>query len=259
MRRALNGARTLAGVPPRLSPKGIIPSQRLSFRPGFLGRGLNGRYPPSPVPVQGSTSRPGRNAGGLIPKPPGNGVQDHPRAPHPLHLSACLRKASFGERDMFLISQTVTYVNKKATLSKASPARGRLAARSAAGGEVGARWGSRSVLGTSPPDRQGGRTLPLAGEGGTRRARNARHSQELPDHAYNHHHDDCRRRIGRRPRICAASRCGARMPPSVRPSRLLPIHLRRRRPRFYGQRREGFLSSPRPTGRFLRPLEFLGR
>jgi hypothetical protein len=57
------GARTLDGVPPRLSPKGVIPSQRLSFRPGFLGRGLNGRYPPSPVPVQGSTSHPGRNAG----------------------------------------------------------------------------------------------------------------------------------------------------------------------------------------------------
>ena len=56
------GARTLDGVPPRLSPKGIIPSQRLSFRPGFLGRGLNGRYPPSPVPVQGCTSHPGRNA-----------------------------------------------------------------------------------------------------------------------------------------------------------------------------------------------------
>ena len=57
------GARTLVGVPPRLSPQGIIPSQRLSFRPGFLGRGLHGRYPPSPVPVQGSTSHPGRNAG----------------------------------------------------------------------------------------------------------------------------------------------------------------------------------------------------
>ena len=57
------GARTLVGVPPRLSPKGIIPSQRLSFRPGFLGRGLNGRYPPSPVPVQGCTSHPGHNAG----------------------------------------------------------------------------------------------------------------------------------------------------------------------------------------------------
>jgi hypothetical protein len=57
------GARTLDGVPPRLSPQGIIPSQRLSFRPGFLGRGLHGRYPPSPVPVQGCTSHPGRNAG----------------------------------------------------------------------------------------------------------------------------------------------------------------------------------------------------
>ena len=57
------GARTLDGVPPRLSPKGIIPSQRLGFRPGFLGLGLNGRYPPSPVPVQGSTSHPGHNAG----------------------------------------------------------------------------------------------------------------------------------------------------------------------------------------------------
>jgi hypothetical protein len=57
------GARTLDGVPPRLSPKGIIPSQRLSFRPGFLGLGLHGRYPPSPVPVQGCTSHPGRNAG----------------------------------------------------------------------------------------------------------------------------------------------------------------------------------------------------
>jgi hypothetical protein len=50
-------------VPPRLSPKGIIPSQRLSFRPGFLGRGLHGRYPPSPVPAQGFTFHPGRNAG----------------------------------------------------------------------------------------------------------------------------------------------------------------------------------------------------
>src|SRR5580700_8703836 len=36
---------------------------KVSFRPGFLGRGLNGRYPPSPVPVQGCTSHPGRNAG----------------------------------------------------------------------------------------------------------------------------------------------------------------------------------------------------
>src|ERR1700676_1623117 len=56
-------ARSSDGVPPRAPPKGIFPSQRLSFRPGFLGRGLSGRYPPSPVPVQGSTSHPGRNAG----------------------------------------------------------------------------------------------------------------------------------------------------------------------------------------------------
>jgi hypothetical protein len=63
MRRAPCKARSPFGVPPRLSPKGIIPSQRLGFRPGFLGRGLNGRYPSSPVPVQGSTSHPGRNAG----------------------------------------------------------------------------------------------------------------------------------------------------------------------------------------------------
>src|SRR5580700_5273954 len=53
-RRALSGARTPVGVPPRLSPEGIIPSQRLGFRPGFLGLGLDGRYPPSPVPVQGA-------------------------------------------------------------------------------------------------------------------------------------------------------------------------------------------------------------
>ena len=52
------GARTPDGVPPRLSPKGIIPSQRLGFRPGFLGLGLNGRYPPSPVPVQGAPPTP---------------------------------------------------------------------------------------------------------------------------------------------------------------------------------------------------------
>jgi len=74
MRLAPCKARSPFGVPPRLSPKGIIPSQRLSFRPGFLGRGLNGRYPPSPVPVQGCTSRPGHSAGRLMPKPPENGV-----------------------------------------------------------------------------------------------------------------------------------------------------------------------------------------
>src|SRR5580700_5593038 len=73
-------------------------SQRLGFRPGFLGRGLNGRYPPSPVPVQGCTSHPGHHAGRLMPKPPGSSLQSRPRAPpslpcrgvpprHVLHVS----------------------------------------------------------------------------------------------------------------------------------------------------------------------------
>ena len=61
-------------------------SLRLSVRPGFLGRGLNGRYPPSPVPVQGSTSRPGHNAGGLMPEAAREqGGWPHPRAPHLPH------------------------------------------------------------------------------------------------------------------------------------------------------------------------------
>jgi len=42
-------------------------------------------------PSPGSTSRPGHRAGGLIPKPPGSSLQSRPRAPHPLHLTACLR------------------------------------------------------------------------------------------------------------------------------------------------------------------------
>ena len=62
-------------------------SLRLGFRPGFLGRGLNGRYPPSPVPVQGSTSHPGHSAGRLMPETAREqGVWPHPRAPHSLHL-----------------------------------------------------------------------------------------------------------------------------------------------------------------------------
>ena len=89
---------------------GNISSRRLGFRPGFLGLGLNGRYPPSPVPVQGCTSHPGHNAGRLIPKPPGSGLQIRPRAPHPLHLTACLRKASLGEQDVRLKNDTETVV-----------------------------------------------------------------------------------------------------------------------------------------------------
>ncbi len=45
--------------------------------------------PPTPVVMPGD----------MMPKPPGSRLQTCPRAPHPLRLSACLRKASFGERD----------------------------------------------------------------------------------------------------------------------------------------------------------------
>jgi hypothetical protein len=45
--------------------------------------------PPTPVVMPGD----------MMPKPPGSGLQIRPRAPHPLHLTACLRKASLGERD----------------------------------------------------------------------------------------------------------------------------------------------------------------
>jgi hypothetical protein len=51
VRRARSAARSPLGVPPRLLPEGRR-SPRLSFRPGFLGRGFPGRYPVSPVPVQ---------------------------------------------------------------------------------------------------------------------------------------------------------------------------------------------------------------
>jgi hypothetical protein len=85
--------------------QGSTSSQRLGFRPGFLGRGLRGRYPPSPVPVQRCTSHPGHNAGRLIPKPPGSRLQIRPRAPHPLHLSVCLRKASFRRAGGMLVSK----------------------------------------------------------------------------------------------------------------------------------------------------------
>ena len=57
-------------------------SPRLSFRPRFPRTRSDKRYLSSPVPVQRSTSHPGRNAGRLMPKPPENGLQIRPREPH---------------------------------------------------------------------------------------------------------------------------------------------------------------------------------
>ena len=60
-----------------------------------MGRGLHGRYPPSPVPVQGCTSRPGRNAGGLIPKRPGADCKSARGHRTRSHDAMCLRAMSF--------------------------------------------------------------------------------------------------------------------------------------------------------------------
>ena len=122
------GARTLAGVPPRLSPKGIIPSQRLSFRPGFLGRGLHGRYPPSPVPVQGCTSHPGHRAG----RHDTQAAREQPaKPPAGTALAPMTRCASAPCPSMsedYAVTAIETYVNKKVTTGRRpcppSPRRG---------------------------------------------------------------------------------------------------------------------------------------
>ena len=72
-------ARSPIGVPPRLSPKGVIvPKAQLQARlPGtWSERALPAFACPSPA----STSRPGHNAGRLMPKPPGSGSDEPPPA-----------------------------------------------------------------------------------------------------------------------------------------------------------------------------------
>jgi hypothetical protein len=90
-------ARSPASVPPRLSPKGVVvPKAQLQAR--LPGTRPERALPAVPVPVQGCTSRPGHNAGRLMPKPPGSGVQIRPRAPPSPHPAVCLRTASFRAR-----------------------------------------------------------------------------------------------------------------------------------------------------------------
>ena len=72
-------ARSPIGVPPRLSPKEVIvPKAQLQARlPGtWSERALPAIACPSPA----STSRPGHNAGRLMPKPPGSGSDEPPPA-----------------------------------------------------------------------------------------------------------------------------------------------------------------------------------
>jgi hypothetical protein len=113
MRRALIGARTLDGVPPRLFARRDSSSPRCGFRPGFRGLGLRGRCPPSPVPVQGCTSHPGHNAGRLMPKLPGKRTANPPRGHRPrCHDAMCLRVTSFKRSEgcnVFIITTIVKY------------------------------------------------------------------------------------------------------------------------------------------------------
>ena len=79
MRLAPCKARSPDGVPPRFSPKGVIvPKAQLQARlPGTRSeRALPAIACPSPA----STSRPGHNAGRLMPKPPGSGSDEPPPA-----------------------------------------------------------------------------------------------------------------------------------------------------------------------------------
>ena len=70
----------------------------------------------TPIPVQRAPHRPVTVPAGRCPKPLGSGLQVRPREPHPIHLTACLRKASPGERDFCRVTQEETIVNKKSLL-----------------------------------------------------------------------------------------------------------------------------------------------
>ena len=92
--------RSPIGVPPRFSPKGVIvPKAQLQARlPGtWSERALPAFACPSPA----STSRPGHNAGRLMPKPPGSGSDEPPpagTAPRP-DQPGSLADVLHGERD----------------------------------------------------------------------------------------------------------------------------------------------------------------
>ena len=120
MRLALFTARSFDGVPPRLSPKGIIPSQRLSFRPGFLGRGLNGRYPPSPVPVQGCTPHPGRNAGRHDAQAARERTANSPAGTALAPMTRCASASCPSRSEDCEVTATVTYVKEKVTWATAA-------------------------------------------------------------------------------------------------------------------------------------------
>ena len=114
--RALRRARSSDGVPPRFSPKGVFhPKDSAPGQASWdvvctgvtrLRLSQSRDAPPAPVMVPGD----------MMPKPPGSGLQIRPRAPHPPHLSACLRKASFERAGCALVAYWETKVNTGATI-----------------------------------------------------------------------------------------------------------------------------------------------
>ena len=80
VRRAQSAARSPLGVPPRLSATGTI-HPKAQPGPGFVTHQLTRRVPRQPVwHFQRCTSRAGHSAGRLMPRPPGSGSDEPPRA-----------------------------------------------------------------------------------------------------------------------------------------------------------------------------------
>ena len=80
VRRAQSAARSPLGVPPRLSANGTI-HPKAQPGPGFVTHQLTRRVPRQPVwHFQRCTSRAGRSAGRLMPRPPGSGSDEPPPA-----------------------------------------------------------------------------------------------------------------------------------------------------------------------------------
>ena len=80
VRRAQSAARSPLGVPPRLCASGTI-HPKAQPGPGFVTHQLTRRVPRQPVwHFQRCTSRAGHSAGRLMPRPPGSGSDEPPRA-----------------------------------------------------------------------------------------------------------------------------------------------------------------------------------
>jgi len=101
---------------------------KVSFRPGFLGRGLIGCYPPSPVPVQGSTSHPGRNAGRHDAQAAREQAANPPAGTALAPMTRCASAPRPSRSEDCDVTDAETYVNKKVTKKSRPPLQGEAAA-----------------------------------------------------------------------------------------------------------------------------------